>query len=325
MANTCFVVGPIGDEGTEARARADALLKHIIKKVLEAPPFGMVVTRADEMEPGLITQQIIERVVNADLVVADLTDRNANALYELALRHVTRKPVVHMLLAGQKLPFDIADQRTIYYDTKDLDVADQAKEDLKKQADAVLKNPEAADNPIMAALTVLRLRDSTTSTDQALARVLTELGELREDLRIVRRTLAPPVAEGPTTTKAFLDAYQAMNLGFGPSEGLKNLVESMDRLKGTDPQRMTALRQAIAKIKLNQAMSDNTTLTKTLSELSERLKLPDSRPTCANCGQPIAGPVGQRSADNAPIHWEGNCPRPPEPSSGVPSTSAQIA
>ncbi len=138
---TCFVIGPIGKDGTEARIRADALLKHIVKKVLEAPPFGMDVKRADEMEPGLISQQIIASVVNADLVVADLTDRNANAHYELALRHVTRKPVVHMLLAGQALPFDIAHQRTVFYDTSNLDAAEQAKADLAKHVDAVLKNP----------------------------------------------------------------------------------------------------------------------------------------------------------------------------------------
>jgi len=253
---TCFVIGPIGKDGTEARIRADALLKHIVKKVLEAPPFGMDVKRADEMEPGLISQQIIASVVNADLVVADLTDRNANAHYELALRHVTRKPVVHMLLAGQALPFDIAHQRTVFYDTSNLDAAEQAKADLAKHVDAVLKNPEAADNPIAVALLVLDLAKSRDTTDQTLARILTALTELREELRSERK---------PRETRTF----------------------------NFDPQMLRTVGEALSGLKIGPA-----------SPASQA-------PTCANCGKPIVGPVGRRSSDSAPIHWEGKCP-PPE-------------
>ena len=76
---TCFVISPIGDEGTPIRQRADTLLNYIIKRVLEKLEFDFDVRRADEIQqPGLITQQVIERVVSADLVVADLTGHNAN-------------------------------------------------------------------------------------------------------------------------------------------------------------------------------------------------------------------------------------------------------
>jgi len=294
-AKTCFVVGPIGDEGTDTRARADALLKHIIKKVLEAAPFGMAVKRADEMEPGLITQQIIERVVNADLVVADLTERNANALYELALRHVTRKPVVHMLLAGQKLPFDIAALRTIYYDTRDLDVADQAKDDLRRHAEAVLKNAEAADNPISAALAVLRLRESAASTDQALARILTEVSELREELRLVR---SDAVLNQPF--KAAMSRIRRDALG----------DTARAAFLAHDKENRRALLGEIGK-----ALADEARI---IAGAAARA------PTCANCGQLIDGVPGQRSADGAPIHWEGKCPKPPQVGGGVPSTSANV-
>jgi hypothetical protein len=50
----------------------------------------MKVERADEMEPGLITHQVIERVVNADLVVVDLAGPNPNVMYELALFGTSR-------------------------------------------------------------------------------------------------------------------------------------------------------------------------------------------------------------------------------------------
>lgn len=85
----CFVIAPIGEEESETRKRSDQVLKHIITAPVEG--LGYEVIRADKIsEPGIITSQIIEYIVDADLVVADLTERNPNVFYELALRHATR-------------------------------------------------------------------------------------------------------------------------------------------------------------------------------------------------------------------------------------------
>ena len=43
----------------------------------------------------------------ADLVVADLTEANPNVYYELALRHATAKPFIHLARDRTKLPFDL--------------------------------------------------------------------------------------------------------------------------------------------------------------------------------------------------------------------------
>src|SRR5947209_1829535 len=216
-AKTCFVVGPIGPADSETRKRSDALLEYIIKKVLEAQPFQMVVDRADEIQkPGLITQQVIERVVNADLVVADLTDHNPNVFYELALRHATRKPVVHLILSGQTIPFDISHQRTIYYDTTNLATAEKAKEELKKHAEAVLGGADGGDNPISAGLVVLDLAQSKSTTDQSLARILKEITDLREGVRVIEQAIAPSTATWDTLGEGTARRLQRM-LGYSTS------------------------------------------------------------------------------------------------------------
>ena len=90
----CFVIGPIGKEGSPERKHADLLLNSVIKQVLEADGFGYKVKRADEdADPGMIGNRMISDIIQADLVVADLTDLNPNAFYELGIRHSTEKPL----------------------------------------------------------------------------------------------------------------------------------------------------------------------------------------------------------------------------------------
>ena len=69
---TCFVISPIDKEGSEIRLRSDNVLKFIIKPV--ALDCGYKAVRADEIsEPGIISHQIIQHIVEDDLVIADLT------------------------------------------------------------------------------------------------------------------------------------------------------------------------------------------------------------------------------------------------------------
>jgi hypothetical protein len=55
-------------------------------------------TRADhDPRPSMITHTIIRHLLEADLVIADLSERNQNCFYELAIRHAVMKPCVHII------------------------------------------------------------------------------------------------------------------------------------------------------------------------------------------------------------------------------------
>lgn len=95
----CFVVGPIGDEGSETRRRSDQLLRHIIEPAAKECGYAQII-RADHMPAlGVITSQIIESLMDSPLVVADLTEHNPNVFYELAIRHALKKPIVQLIQA----------------------------------------------------------------------------------------------------------------------------------------------------------------------------------------------------------------------------------
>lgn len=114
----CFVISPIGPHGSPVRARSDFVLEEIIRPAAKSS--GLEILRSDaDQRPGLITSQIIRHLLNARMVVADLTDQNANVFYELALRHAFRKPVVQIIMKGQQIPFDTTGLRTIEYSLPD--------------------------------------------------------------------------------------------------------------------------------------------------------------------------------------------------------------
>lgn len=174
----CFVIGPIGEPGSEYRRLADWLLKGIVKPVLEER-FSYKVTRADECpDPGSITDQIINSVMEADLVVADLTSHNPNAFYELAIRHMVAKPVVHMILKGQTIPFDTKDYRTIIYDIFDHDDLGEAQQALASQVEAIERPDYRVSNPVTKARGHQALTSSTDTKDQMIADLVGMVGSL---------------------------------------------------------------------------------------------------------------------------------------------------
>src|SRR5687767_14258073 len=90
----CFVISPIESKGSDVRRRSDQVLKYII----EPAAVGYDVIRADKIsEGGIITSQVVQYLRDSALVIADLTGHNANVFYELAIRHVLRKPYIHMI------------------------------------------------------------------------------------------------------------------------------------------------------------------------------------------------------------------------------------
>ena len=97
------------------------------------------VLRVDEVvESGAITTQAFRELFAADLVVADVTSANSNVYYELGIRQaLSPSGTVLIALVGTELPFDIANQRVIFYDqnfTADRNFASKYVEALNSEA-----------------------------------------------------------------------------------------------------------------------------------------------------------------------------------------------
>jgi hypothetical protein len=207
MSKQCFMISPMGPAGSDRRRRTDNVLRFIVRPVCEE--LGFTTQRADEMShSSLITRKVMEQILTADLVVADLTGGNPNVYYELAVRHFVGKPVVHLIAAGEHLPFDLNDINTIHVDHTDLESADVAKRQLRN---CILADGAAGavPNPISAvleslAIRVRRERDSKTlaeAFEAFSAIVLDELKSSKQQQEVLWAKLFPSEPhEGCTET-----------------------------------------------------------------------------------------------------------------------------
>lgn len=174
----CFVISPIGDDDSDTRKRSDQVLKHIITGAVEQ--LGYEVIRADKIsEPGIITHQILQHIVDAPLVIADLTEHNPNVFYELALRHAIRKPLVQLIKKGEVIPFDVAATRIIQFDLHNLDSVDAAKLEIIAQVKSLEAGKNETDNPISVSLDLKMLKESGNPEERSLADIVEAISDLR--------------------------------------------------------------------------------------------------------------------------------------------------
>jgi hypothetical protein len=151
FAKLCFYITPIGDDGSEPRRHADFLMEYIIKPAVKE--FDLTVIRADQMgKPGMIGKQVIEHILKSRLVIADLSFHNPNVFYEICLRHTTRLPIVQLIRAADKIPFDVNQYRTIPIETRDpytlVPKIQTYIAEVANQLRRALQDDDSSDNPI---------------------------------------------------------------------------------------------------------------------------------------------------------------------------------
>ena len=135
-------------------------MEYVITPALKE--FSLKLIRADQIgKPGMIGKQVLEHILHARLVIADLSFHNPNVFYELCLRHATRLPTVQIIRASEAVPFDIDQYRTVKIDTRDLygfvPKLQTYTSEIANQVRTVLKDADAVDSPVSMYYPGLRL------------------------------------------------------------------------------------------------------------------------------------------------------------------------
>ena len=168
----------------DGRLNFDEIYQQLIRPAGETA--GYKVLRIDELaEPGLLTEQYLQYIVSADLVVADISVPNQNVFYELGVRQaVSPGGTILISYAGSVLPFDLSHQRVIFYDLKKAGLA-KARKLLTKTIQNY--SPDAMRNPVRTFLEKLGM---AASPQQDLSAFEAELNSRIERARGVDQLIA---------------------------------------------------------------------------------------------------------------------------------------
>src|SRR5579872_4524550 len=155
----CFVIMGFGLKTDLATGRGldlDKSYKNVIKPAVAAAGYDCV--RADAIQhSGVIDVPMYEMLFSADLVVADLSTSNLNAIFELGVRHAL-KPRATIVMAESRfmIPFD-ANHIVVHPHYEHLgpdigfDEAIRAQKELTSLINA-LRGKDAVDSPVYTAL-----------------------------------------------------------------------------------------------------------------------------------------------------------------------------
>lgn len=132
--DTCFVMMPFADP-------VGGYYKLIYEPAIKKAGITPVRADTDIFGTGKIIDQIWSGINRAKVLVAELTGRNPNVLYELGLAHALNKPVVLVSSNEPDVPFDIRHVRVIYYDVNDPFWGDKLIAKVAENVVSAIKNP----------------------------------------------------------------------------------------------------------------------------------------------------------------------------------------
>ena len=109
-APLCFVIMPYGlrdDSKLQRKIDFDRVYQEGIAPAVEAA--GMEPLRSDlDLRGGVVHRSMFERILLCEYAIADLTTTNPNVMYELGIRHATRRVSTLPIFAEhQPIPFNV--------------------------------------------------------------------------------------------------------------------------------------------------------------------------------------------------------------------------
>jgi len=227
---SCFVVMGFGEK-TDFQSNPQRVLD--LNKTFEyiigptVTDAGLDCIRADKIiHSTVIDKPMYENLLNADVVVADLLTSNANAIYELGVRHALR-PNTTIVMAENNFsfPFDLSHISILKYEHlgKEIGYGEvlRVKEALKQKL-VELANKGEVDSPVYLFLPSLT-RAEMAAAAKAMA-------------------AAPAPMSAPTDSKSFADLMDSFRLARDSSDWVM-AIAYLKRLRTMQPQDPFILQQ----------------------------------------------------------------------------------
>ncbi len=140
----CFVIMPFSS--TASCSDWTNVYENLIAPAVRSTGLGFTCERSS-IEGGPFIKGILENLYKADLVVADITDRNSNVFYELGVRHTLKNRTVLITQNIDHLPSDLDGYGVVLYEPS-LKGLPKFKTELKRIFKIIYDKPDRSDNPV---------------------------------------------------------------------------------------------------------------------------------------------------------------------------------
>lgn len=181
--NICFVI--MSFDGW-----SDEYYKLIYQPAVEAA--GLVPRRADDLyRPGTIVADIWCLTKEAKVVLADISGKNPNVLYELGLAHAVAKPAVLVTESMDDVPFDLRSLRVLEYDKNQPAWSKSLKVEITKAIKEALKVPLEAVLPAFLKIKAMPKNKTVTGQDKAILELRKDIDSIRMQMHQYRRRPIP--------------------------------------------------------------------------------------------------------------------------------------
>lgn len=136
MTASVFVIQPF-------RSLYDDYYEKIYAPAIEDT--GRTARRGDSIfRAGNVVSQVVEEIALAEVILAELSEPNANVYYELGIAHALSKPCVLVTSKTDEIPFDLRSQRHIGYAVTSPDWAAALRADVTAAINETAADPSSS-------------------------------------------------------------------------------------------------------------------------------------------------------------------------------------
>ncbi|MFI9410542.1 hypothetical protein [Nocardia gamkensis] len=211
-----FVISPFGDP-------YDSYFDEIFGPALKKS--GMVAKRGDSIfRAGNVIRQIWDLIEESSVILADVSEPNANVYYELGLAHALGKPCVLITRDTSSIPFDLRNQRHLEYRTQRPRWAEALEKEIVQAVVETLQHPQL----------------SVVFPERSAA--VAEVGVTPESAQLLMLQAAVDSLRGQLAAAKPASGYRP-EPGLGTADELRTLAENM-LAQGSGPEKVVdALRE----------------------------------------------------------------------------------
>ena len=237
----CFVIMGFGKKTDYESGRTldlDATYEAIIQPAATAQ--GLRCIRADEiMHSGIIDLPMYEMLLRAELVIADISTGNVNAVYELGVRHALRpNSTIIMKEKEGKLYFDLNHTNLFEYVHLGEDIGSREAQRAKRDLAALIAEVMASQRPDSPVYTFLPKLQQPRLTEA-------EFAELLDETEAAQEQLAGYIRRGEEALRAssHFEAAQAFSLAATMKPLEPHIIQrlALTTYKSAHPSKLEAL------------------------------------------------------------------------------------